>query len=96
MPLARAINHAHPAAANLVEDLVIPDEALAFPRFHFRDHALESFARIGLFVFQPRAEETIETAAVIHSRDRPAIRTTLRRLLDDSGNGIANGSRLHR
>ena len=62
MRLARLINHAHSAAGQLVQNLVIRDVPVAVARLHAGEHFLEGlFARWRLVFLERVVQQTIET-----------------------------------
>ena len=60
MALARTINDAHPAAADLLEDLVITDSPVPVVHIYFTKRALQFFV-LARFRTKPLIEQTFET-----------------------------------
>src|SRR3954465_12696595 len=60
MTLPRAVDHTHPAAADLVEDFVIPKAPILIGQIHFREKCVQG---LGVAVIRIEAgfEETTDT-----------------------------------
>ena len=70
--LPRAINHAHAAASDLFEDLVVAEAPLFVRHVRFREHAFEDLSGCLALSCQSLAEEAVHANSLAHSRGRAA------------------------
>src|SRR5882724_5411878 len=79
--LARAINHSHAAAPDLLQDFVMTETPLRVTHVCFYEDVFERFARPLAFGFKSRAQETVDARLVIEFGCGAALRA-LRLMLD--------------
>src|SRR6478672_11389589 len=73
MPLARAINHAHSAASDFLQNLVIADSPLRVPHFVFGEDRLERFARCLAIILKSLSQRAAQAKAVAQPGSRAAL-----------------------
>src|SRR6476661_7406796 len=73
MPLARAINHAHSAASDFLQTLVIADSPLRVPHFVFGEDRLERFARCLAIILKSLPHRAAQAKAIAQPRSRAAM-----------------------
>ena len=91
MPLPRAINHAHPATADLFQNLIIAQPPVGVAYVNFTEHILERLGVAALavlicvrgdFLRQALRKQTAQTKSTFDARSRSALRTGDRFLLE--------------
>src|SRR6266550_3480417 len=85
--LARAINHSHPAAPDLLQDFVVAEAPHLVGHVRFREDAFERFTGRLAFGFKSLAQETGDAGSVIELGYGAALRA-FRRMLAYVGDGI--------
>src|SRR6478672_5119245 len=73
MPLARAINHAHSAASDFLQNLVIADPPLRVPHFVFGEDRLERFARGLAIILKSLPQRAAQAKAIAQPRSCAAL-----------------------
>ena len=73
MPLARAINHAHSAASDFLQNFVIADPPVRVPYFVFGEDRLERFARCLAIILKSLPQRTAQAKAIAQPRSSAAL-----------------------
>src|SRR6266481_6826187 len=73
MPLARAINHAHSAASDLLQNFVIANPPMRVSHFVFGEDRFERFAGCLAITLESLPQRAAQAKAIAHPRSRAAL-----------------------
>src|SRR6059058_5286379 len=85
MPLARAINHAHSAASDFLQNFVIADPPMRVPHFIFGEDRFERFTGCLAITLESLPQRAAQAKAIAQPRSRaalPALRRAFYRARD--------------
>src|SRR5438552_15098133 len=87
MPLPSAINYAHSAAADFLQNLVIANPPMRVPHFVFGEDRFERFAGCLAITLESLPQRTAQAKAIAQPRSRAAL-PALRRGFTHARHGI--------
>src|SRR6266566_3966651 len=94
MPLARAINHAHSAASDFLQNFVIANPPMRVPHFVFGEDRFERFTGCLAITLESLPQRAAQAKPIAHPRSRAAL-AALRRGFDHAPDRIRQPVEVH-
>src|SRR5437899_862957 len=94
MPLARAINHPHSAASDLLQNFVIANPPVRVPHFVFGEDRFERFAGCLAITLESLPQRAAQAKAIAQPRSRATL-AALRRGFDRARDRIRQTVEIH-